>query len=192
MTSDYLNYLKSDAWKAKREQRVLLSKNRCEACAKKENLRVHHLTYSRIYREEMDDLMTLCDACHTTIEAAIVSKLLPRKGENNALRVASIAMIHAHRVATTPTRKAEKRKQKKLKPGQVVVNGVIARNPSQQVMMNNPVFVHAIKHMDRNTFRAFTVEQQYSFADHSNAFALYDRWGRSNGRSIQDSYNWIL
>ena len=188
MNSDYITYLNSTAWKERRLRRLALSANRCEACACNANLRVHHLTYANIFREPMNDLMTLCETCHTSIESAIVSKLLPRKGNVDALRAASIAIIHAHRLALTPLPKPKK--QKKQKPVHPSVNGVVARNPSQQAMMNNAVFSHAIRTMNRPEFHAYCKLQRYSFADHSNAFALYDRWGRENGRSIPDSYNW--
>ena len=64
---DYKAYLRSDEWKAKRDQRVLID-GKCIVCGKPYDLNVHHLTYERIPNERRSDLATLCRRCHLEIE----------------------------------------------------------------------------------------------------------------------------
>ena len=68
MTDAYQEYLLSSKWQEKRTERILIGKKRCAACHSTQNLHVHHLTYSRIYNEDMADLVPLCEPCHEYIE----------------------------------------------------------------------------------------------------------------------------
>ena len=61
----YKNYLSSDAWKAKRRDVQKRANGICEECNFNEGTDVHHLTYQRLFRESLDDLLLLCRACHT-------------------------------------------------------------------------------------------------------------------------------
>ena len=60
----YIDYLQSETWKEKRNERLKKDNYCCQLCGKKEKLEVHHLTYARLGNEEMEDLVTLCHACH--------------------------------------------------------------------------------------------------------------------------------
>lgn len=60
----YLRYLKSKEWVAKRQQVIERCNDRCERCGKFSVAEVHHLTYVRVYREELEDLQGLCEFCH--------------------------------------------------------------------------------------------------------------------------------
>jgi hypothetical protein len=60
----YLAYLRSKEWLAKREQVIQRCQNVCERCGKYAVEEVHHLTYDRVYREELEDLQGLCGYCH--------------------------------------------------------------------------------------------------------------------------------
>lgn len=65
----YQEYLKSEHWKLLRGAKLQTSP-RCERCAAKTELEVHH----RIYRQSwfdarVQDLQTLCHHCHTTHHA---------------------------------------------------------------------------------------------------------------------------
>lgn len=61
---EYLTYLKSPQWRVLREQVLARDKYQCFECGARGALEVHHTTYARIFREELDDLITLCPACH--------------------------------------------------------------------------------------------------------------------------------
>jgi 5-methylcytosine-specific restriction endonuclease McrA len=61
----YKNYLSSNAWKTKRCDVLKRAGGVCEECRFNEGTDVHHLTYQRLFRESLDDLVLLCRACHT-------------------------------------------------------------------------------------------------------------------------------
>lgn len=61
---EYLVYLNSKAWKDRRALVFKRCADTCERCGKFAVTEVHHLTYSRIFREELEDLQGVCDYCH--------------------------------------------------------------------------------------------------------------------------------
>jgi hypothetical protein len=60
----YHEYLKSPEWQSVRQKKLAATGFCCDGCGAKTGLEIHHLTYSRVGRERMDDLMTLCRSCH--------------------------------------------------------------------------------------------------------------------------------
>jgi 5-methylcytosine-specific restriction endonuclease McrA len=65
---DYDRYLNSPAWKQKRAERLKIDGGRCTACGTTEGLLgVHHLNYDSLGCEDMEDLRTLCETCHTDL-----------------------------------------------------------------------------------------------------------------------------
>ena len=60
----YVTYMASPEWKALREKVYARDNHRCCRCGSQEKLQVHHLTYVRLGRERMGDLITLCGSCH--------------------------------------------------------------------------------------------------------------------------------
>lgn len=60
----YAEYLKSEAWRAKREDAFRHYGRKCDRCGSTRNLHIHHLSYARLGREEMEDLQVLCHDCH--------------------------------------------------------------------------------------------------------------------------------
>jgi hypothetical protein len=60
----YLAYLKSKEWLAKRQQIIQRCNNTCERCGKFPVAEVHHLTYASVFHEELADLQGLCEYCH--------------------------------------------------------------------------------------------------------------------------------
>lgn len=68
VTQFYKTYLKSDAWKAKRQEVFRTYGKRCYACRKAPKvLHVHHVDYSRLGHEAMGDLIPLCVPCHKEV-----------------------------------------------------------------------------------------------------------------------------
>lgn len=64
--AQYRRYLDSDEWTALRRRVLKRAKRQCEDCgAKACLLEVHHLTYERFGREELDDLRVVCQPCHS-------------------------------------------------------------------------------------------------------------------------------
>lgn len=65
----YDDYLKSEDWRSRRD-RVLARSPICQACERRPAQEVHHLTYDRIYREPLFDLVAICSGCHRALHAA--------------------------------------------------------------------------------------------------------------------------
>ena len=63
----YDEYLSGPVWKAKRALVLRRANGRCEGCAEHGATQVHHLTYDRVGREMLFDLVAICDACHEAI-----------------------------------------------------------------------------------------------------------------------------
>lgn len=67
--SDYLAYLESPEWWAKRKEALRRANYQCErqtlyGARHDSPLEVHHRTYQRLGDESLDDLEVLCTACH--------------------------------------------------------------------------------------------------------------------------------
>jgi hypothetical protein len=64
---DYQDYIHSKQWQRKRNERLALDRKQCVLCFSMTNLHVHHVTYERLFKEKMSDLMTVCKECHEII-----------------------------------------------------------------------------------------------------------------------------
>jgi hypothetical protein len=67
----YNSYLKSEEWKAKREKRLFIDNHECyfhniKNCSTT-NLHVHHIHYDNVGNENLEDLVTVCQDCHSEI-----------------------------------------------------------------------------------------------------------------------------
>lgn len=66
------SYCETSHWKIKREQKFAASPPECNKCHRSFfdlnklgiPIQVHHVSYSRIFRENLDDLVVLCKECH--------------------------------------------------------------------------------------------------------------------------------
>lgn len=76
MTPKYLQYLASPAWARKRRLVFIRDRGICQACMYGRAEHVHHLTYARIFREDLEDLISLCDYCHRKKHGIEVKPLL--------------------------------------------------------------------------------------------------------------------
>ena len=61
---NYKLYLKSDEWKRTRRWALDRAGNKCQLCKSDKQLNVHHNDYSRLGKEEPQDIIVLCEACH--------------------------------------------------------------------------------------------------------------------------------
>lgn len=68
-TVDYNEYMESDAWANKRFERLKKDNFQCQMCGSAKNLNVHHVTYERLGNEDMNDLVTLCNKCHSKVHS---------------------------------------------------------------------------------------------------------------------------
>lgn len=82
----YTKYLESDEWKEKRKLVAKDRNNTCELCGKSVlfGFHIHHLTYERIFNEDLDDLMFLCAECHSKVHGKpLFEKQKTKKVANN-------------------------------------------------------------------------------------------------------------
>jgi 5-methylcytosine-specific restriction endonuclease McrA len=61
----YREYLQTDEWRWRREEKLEAAGYRCQLCSSEERLEVHHNTYERRGDEADEDLIVLCRACHS-------------------------------------------------------------------------------------------------------------------------------
>lgn len=65
---EHAKYTRSKEWKAKRQLVLNRDNNLCQQCGSDgdgRSLHVHHLTYKNFKNEPLEDLITLCDHCHS-------------------------------------------------------------------------------------------------------------------------------
>lgn len=114
MTREYSEHLKSAEWAQRRVRRLARSGHQCEACGCRERLHVHHLTYARIYNEDIDDLMTLCQLHHSLAEQLVEGRDLSRNGDPQDLARKTLRLLGVDSRFASPRKKfAVKRKNTK-------------------------------------------------------------------------------
>lgn len=69
----YAAYIESPAWLETRRRKII-SARRCYACGTKKHLTVHHLTYERKGREDLDDLLVLCHQHHMQLHEDLAKR----------------------------------------------------------------------------------------------------------------------
>jgi 5-methylcytosine-specific restriction endonuclease McrA len=60
----YQQYLQSPEWRELRRQVWRRCSGVCERCGENPMDHVHHLSYERVFQEELDDLQGVCGWCH--------------------------------------------------------------------------------------------------------------------------------
>jgi hypothetical protein len=60
---NYKQYLNSTHWQ-KIKTTVYKKRRKCQICGKSFNLNIHHITYERLGKELLSDLVVLCQSCH--------------------------------------------------------------------------------------------------------------------------------
>ncbi len=166
MNAEYSNYLNSNAWKAKRQQRLAISGYRCAACTNDRAIHVHHLTYARIFNEDMADLMPLCERHHQIAEQLIRSGKLSRTGEvlfltTETLRLVVPGKLEKKRKARLGRRKSPKRFQYELLSDDQFSDLLVHTLPHWR-----GIFKRAVKSMFRGPDRLRWL---------ANAFTIYDQ-----------------
>lgn len=63
---NYRRYLKSEAWQERRKKLYRDRGGRCEDCGRELRGRyhAHHLNYTNVGREPLQELLLLCEGCH--------------------------------------------------------------------------------------------------------------------------------
>lgn len=85
----YLNYIKSEAWRLRCAAYFQKHGKFCKACGTfKGPIQVHHMSYDRLGREPMADLVSVCSPCHRGIH-----QLHRKRGRKITLREATMLFI---------------------------------------------------------------------------------------------------
>lgn len=66
----YRAYMQSPHWKALRWQAIMGAGRICQCCAHNRRLEAHHLNYRNLTDCTVDDLIVLCNRCHTYLHEA--------------------------------------------------------------------------------------------------------------------------
>lgn len=82
--SSYPEYLQSEQWKQKVQQRAEIDKYRCCMCGSAgtmtNKLQCHHISYRTIYHEDVyKDILTLCENCHKSVHT-MMNRITDQKG----------------------------------------------------------------------------------------------------------------
>ena len=147
MTKEYAAYLDSPEWKIKRAQRLAIAKYRCAACNASEHVQVHHLTYARIFREEMADLLPLCKRHHEVAEKLVDAQMITRSDDVLFLATETVRLILCEENAIRGGRSSGVNAPKILP-----VERIKARNSTQATLLKFPDFVRFLS-LDRKQFR---------------------------------------
>ena len=79
---NYHDYLRSEEWQRKRRRRLEMDGYRCQMCGSGMNLQVHHISYDNVRTDaEVEDLVTLCKACHEQVHSTDLEKKANPKGQ---------------------------------------------------------------------------------------------------------------
>jgi hypothetical protein len=76
---DVNKYLKSETWKEKEATFLNRIGHRCEICRATNNVRAFHNNYARIYTEQDEDLLALCEVCQKKRNSKIKQKHISNK-----------------------------------------------------------------------------------------------------------------
>lgn len=64
---EYENYMRSPTWATRRAQFIATQRVVECPCGSTDDLHVHHITYERLGAEADDDLLLVCQRCHSRI-----------------------------------------------------------------------------------------------------------------------------
>ena len=79
----YRRYLKTKHWQQLRQEVIRRANGRCEKCGYEPWKRgVHHLTYSNVGNEKLDDLIVVCPRCHMELHG-ITGRRKPENMKKN-------------------------------------------------------------------------------------------------------------
>ena len=83
-SAEYLDYMRSSAWRERRQRALKQACYRCQICGEGGKLEVHHSTYENLGHERDEDLIVLCWLCHKVVTAWLRARRLWRgRGRSN-------------------------------------------------------------------------------------------------------------
>lgn len=70
--SIYSQYTNSIKWKQLKYKAMVRDNKACTVCGSISKLILHHLTYERLYNENLEDVSIVCSGCHASIDHATI------------------------------------------------------------------------------------------------------------------------
>ena len=116
-------YMRSKEWQNKRLERLRIDDFKCCKCGSPHNIQVHHTSYINLGCEDVfNDLVTLCDRCHESIEKEVRSGCVYSRpinmGSNYGIKNIIKVPIECG-IIYTDLRDAEPDKQLQFKGGKI-------------------------------------------------------------------------
>jgi 5-methylcytosine-specific restriction endonuclease McrA len=71
----YEAYLQTAHWRSVKQRFWRGRKRECEVCGGTHKVQIHHRSYARKWREELADLVALCESCHAETHKLVRSGL---------------------------------------------------------------------------------------------------------------------
>ena len=68
----YGGYLLSKHWRIARKKALELAGAKCSVCGSCYRLNVHHVTYDNLWHEYANDVVVLCEACHSMLHGQYI------------------------------------------------------------------------------------------------------------------------
>jgi 5-methylcytosine-specific restriction endonuclease McrA len=70
----YYEYLQSYDWRKKRKIALEFYGRNCCLCGSTHSIQVHHRNYKNLFKENMEDLILLCESCHRNFHKKKIMK----------------------------------------------------------------------------------------------------------------------
>lgn len=173
MTEEYIEYLNSDAWKIRRNKRLAVARFRCGACGSKNSVQVHHLTYERIFNENMEDLLPLCEHHHQIAESLVKKGQLDRRGDVLFLATETVRLVLSNEAYHIPKEYVEPEKIEVEN-----ITGIKASNEIQEKLLKDPSFLEILR-FGRKPFKRAVRSRFFKYDNFctlsANCFAIYKR-----------------
>jgi len=107
----YKAYIISAEWAKIRADIIILRGGKCELCGKN-GKQVHHITYERLFDEEPDDLILLCNRCHMGEHGKLPAKKKRNLQHKKKKRKAKTKKVFNERGLLVTVRIKNKKKKK--------------------------------------------------------------------------------
>lgn len=102
-SQEYLNYIMSDSWKEKCNQRMKIDGYVCQCCGSrgtnKNPLQIHHFHYGNFKHEDIyKDLITLCKSCHES-QHNLLRRITAADGGRMWDKNGKVPLVHVYTIS---------------------------------------------------------------------------------------------
>lgn len=70
-SAEKLAYMQTEQWKQLKQTRLMIAQYKCECCGSANRLHLHHVTYERLTQELIEDVVILCEECHSKLHSIL-------------------------------------------------------------------------------------------------------------------------